>query len=191
MSEYINKEVVDFILSDNKHIELAASINQVFDSVRSVIIKDFSIVLCNKLSKEFKSSEGWVIDFSLINADPFGAYTGMSIRNNNWPEKLYVSVEAQKKGALNWVYGIYCNCDKKEFKKASDIQADINMNLSQGNTSNSWPWYRYSHKDWINWNTPKALSSMFDGENGEICSYYFDCIKTLVDRVTIFLSKSS
>lgn len=184
MNKFVDKEIIDFILKNKKNIALAASIHNVFDDIRKEIIKGFTSVLCKTLEQKLSPSVGWEISANGLINDQLGPWTGLGVRKSHWPEKMGVGIEAQKIGAMNWIYGVW---GKEGYVSAPALKANLDNKISFGSASTQWIWYRNLNEPWRNWNTPESLMSMRDGEIGEICIYLTNEIQNLAYHVATLI----
>jgi hypothetical protein len=184
MSEFMDQEVIDFILKDKKHIGIAALIYRVFEDVRKIAIKEFTTILHKALAQILPQQDGWEINSSWLMDDPLGNYTGLGVRQKHWPSKMFVGIEAGGTGARNWKYGVWGEEGCEFF---SGLKAYLDKGVCNGSAHPTWAWYRYAEQKWLCWDTPESLASMRDGETGEICAYFCNRIATLAKHVADFM----
>lgn len=163
----VRQEIVGYVLQEPRRLETAAEIFHAFDAIRSEIIKGFALRLEQALVQALPVSEGWEIDAHWLKDKPLNQYTGLAIRRDSWDKGLAVTLEAQRRGAREWIIG----AAGENAQCRENIKKHLDDKFGAGGQSQAWPWYRYLRQEWRAWDTGAALISLHQDGQGGIGEY--------------------
>lgn len=167
MINEIHQEIVNYALLDEKTLSNAIKVHMAFEEIKGKVVKNFSDVLLKNL-RDALPMESWKIDFDLID-QPLSKNSGMSIRNNFWPEGLEVGIESQNNTG-DFIFAVWVPESISQQKKEK-IKSGLNE-ISEAKQKADVFWSKNIVEKYKNLNTEAALVDFYKGKNGEALEYF-------------------
>lgn len=177
MNDDFQDEIVKFATQNSTNLATAIKIVEAFEKIKKQVIADFANLLEKKI-KEALIEPTWEVDTSALKLDPFGDCTGVTIRNNSWPEGLMVGIEAWS-GNFNFVIW---PCKTLESEVRQQIKLELST-ISGSKSKNEVDWYKIVNKDYKNWTQESTLLDLYNGENGHALEYFTNELVSITIKV--------
>lgn len=167
-----SSEIEAILVAARKSTEFmsaALRVGVAFPALRDSLIREFADELEKELRKE-KDGRVREVDTSEWRNTPTASYTGVSVRWSDWPEQMFIRVDAGRRGIDDYYFGVRCPdgsvqtesglAFNEAFRKR--IADAVNKKLGQGRSSPWFPWWAYCETEFRHFSSVTTLDALIE-----------------------------
>ena len=112
-----------------------------------------------------------------LTSDPMARYTGLSFRNEDWPDDHMVAIEAQSGQAASFIIGVFTGRRPLDERLGGTLKA-----FHAGTGNELWPWYYSVAAPYDRWTSKTALFGFRSGDAVTELASQLTAVVAILDR---------